>query len=53
MASLDYAAMADNFGREIGVLFSEMPEAFDVADQIMAAGDCVLDEAKKAAEEAK
>ena len=32
MASLDYAQFADNIGREISVLFTDMPEAFDVAD---------------------
>jgi hypothetical protein len=32
LASLDYAQFADNIGREIGVLFTNMPEAFDAAD---------------------
>jgi len=53
MASLDWGALADNVSREATVLFTEMPEAFDIADQILAAGDCVLDEVKAQAEEAK
>ena len=53
MASLDWGAFADNISREATVLFTEMPEAFDIADQILAAGDCVLDEVKAQAEEAK
>jgi len=45
MASLDYAQFADNLSREIAVLVTEMPEAFDLADQIVLAGECALEEA--------
>lgn len=32
IAGLDWASLADNFSREVTVLFTEMPEAFDVMD---------------------
>jgi len=32
IAGLDWASLADNFSREVAVLFVEMPEAFDVMD---------------------
>ena len=50
MAGLDWASLANNFSREVTVLFTEMPEAFDVMDQIRAAGECSLESAKEAAE---
>jgi len=33
------------------VLFTEMPEAFDIMDQIVAAGECALDTAKEVADD--
>ena len=43
--------MSDNLGREAAVLFMEMPEAWDLMDQIRAAGECIGDAAATAKEE--
>jgi hypothetical protein len=50
MASLDWAALADNLTREGLVLVLEMPEAFDLIDQIYAAGECAVKVAGEAQE---
>ena len=50
MSSLDYASLSDNVVREFMVLAIEMPETFELMDQITAAGECAARAAKKAGE---
>lgn len=50
MAGLDWASFADNLVREGAVLIFEMPETFDLMQQIYDAGECITQEAKAAAE---
>ena len=40
MVGLDYAAIADNLSREILVIATEMPEAFDEFMKIKDAAEC-------------
>lgn len=43
MASLDYAALADTLTREVLVTVVEMPGAFDLINDIKAAGECAAE----------
>ena len=53
MASLDWAAVADNMSREALVLFMEMPDATDQMAKLADAAECTAAAAKKVAEEIK
>lgn len=53
MASLDWAAVADNLSREALVLFMEMPDATEQMANLTNAAECTAKAAEKAAKAAK
>ena len=53
MASLDWAAVADNLSREALVLFMEMPDATEQMANLTNAAECTAKAAEKAAKRAK
>ena len=48
MASLDYAAVADNATRELGVLITESPELAKIIKDVRGAADCLAEVAEDA-----
>jgi len=48
MASLDYAAVADNATRELGVLITESPELAKIIKDVRGAADCLTEVAEDA-----
>lgn len=52
MASLDWAAVADNASREALVLFMEMPDATEQMANLANAAECTAKAAEKAAKRA-
>ena len=52
MASLDWAAVADNLSREALVLFMEMPGATEQMANLANAAECTAKAAEKAAKRA-